>query len=188
MSATASTVIGSAGPGGTVDWQQAASFHLVSPFSGLFGDPTSAMAGLYLIGFAAPACDAAVYHVGEMRDPERDVPPAMLPSAAMAAVYVVLLPVVRLDVLGPETIEQGLAQILGPTFAPLFGSAARAAAIWFMILDMFCGTLQPLAGAARTLMQLAEDGLVPRLLAWRSRTAAPWAATLLRAALACPRS
>ena len=36
----------------------ATSFHLVSPFSGLFGDITSAMAGLYLIGFAAPAFEA----------------------------------------------------------------------------------------------------------------------------------
>src|SRR6184192_3995115 len=30
---------------GTVDWQQASSFHLVSPFAGLFGDLTSVMAG-----------------------------------------------------------------------------------------------------------------------------------------------
>ena len=32
-----------------------------------------------------------------------------------------------------------------------------------MMLNMFHGTLQPLAGASRTLMQLAEDGLLPRL-------------------------
>src|SRR5579859_6526508 len=166
---------------GTVDWQLASSFHLVSPFSGLFGDVTSAMAGLYLIGFAAPAFEAAACHVGETVDPERNIPRAMLASGAMAAVYFVLLPVVWLGVLGPETLQQDLAQILGPTFAPVFGSAARAAAIGFMMLNMFHGTLQPLAGASRTLMQLAEDGLLPRVLALRSRVDVPWVATLVTA-------
>ena len=33
-----------------------------------------------------------------------------------------------------------------------------------MVFNMFHGTLQPLAGAARTLSQLAEDGLLPRML------------------------
>ena len=44
---------------GHVNWQQAVSFHLVTPFSGFFGGLTSAMAGLYLVGFAAPAFEAA---------------------------------------------------------------------------------------------------------------------------------
>src|SRR5579859_2893692 len=154
---------------GSVDWHMASSFHLVSPFAGIFGDVTSAMAGLYLIGFAAPAFEAAACHVGETVRPERNIPRAMLASGAMAAVYFVLLPVVWLGVLGPETLQADLAQILGPTFGPVFGSTARAAAIGFMMLNMFHGTLQPLAGASRTLMQLAEDGLLPRVLALRSR-------------------
>jgi diguanylate cyclase (GGDEF)-like protein/PAS domain S-box-containing protein len=169
---------------GTVDWQLASNFHLVSPFPGIFGDLTSAMAGLYLIGFAAPAFEAAACHVGETVDPNRNVPRAMLASGAIAAVYFVLLPVVWLGVLGPETLQHDLAQVLGPTFAPVFGTAARAAAIGFMMLNMFHGTLQPLAGASRTLMQLAEDGLLPRLLALRSRADVPWVATVLTAVLA----
>src|SRR6266704_5764235 len=108
----------------------------------------------------------------------------MLASGAMAAVYFVLLPVIWLGVLGPETLQQALTQVLGPTFAPVFGSTARAAAIGFMMLNMFHGTLQPLAGASRTLMQLAEDGLLPRLLALRNRTDTPWTATLLTAGMA----
>ena len=166
---------------GTVNWQLASSFHLVSPFSGLFGDVTSAMAGLYLIGFAAPAFEAAACHVGETWTRTATCRGPCWPAAAMAAVYFVLLPVVWLGVLGPETLQEDLAQVLGPTFAPLFGSTARAAAIGFMMLNMFHGTLQPLAGASRTLMQLAEDGLLPRLFALRSRADVPWVATLLTA-------
>jgi two-component system, sensor histidine kinase len=103
---------------GTVDWQQASSFHLVSPFAGLFGDLTSVMAGIYLIGFAAPAFEAAACHVGDTVNPNRNVPRAMLASGTMAAVYFVLLPVIWLGVLGPETLQQDLTQVLGPTFAP----------------------------------------------------------------------
>jgi len=169
---------------GKVDWHQACSFHLTQPFPGWFGALTSAMAGLYLIGFAAPAFEAATCHVGETIDPEKNVPRAMLASSLMAAVYFIVLPVVWLGVLGPEELGKDLMLVLGPTFAPVLGSAAKAAAIWFMMFNMFHGTLQPLAGAARTLAQLSEDGLLPEFLAKRSRTDTPWVATWLTAAFA----
>ncbi|HSX79247.1 MAG TPA: amino acid permease, partial [Candidatus Saccharimonadia bacterium] len=107
---------------GEVDWRQATSFHLTTPFPGHFGALTSLMAGLYLIGFAAPAFEAAACHVGETVHPAKNVPRAMFASAAMAAVYFILLPVVWLGVLGPEPLGKDLALVLGPTYAPLFGS------------------------------------------------------------------
>lgn len=169
---------------GTVDWHQATDFHLTTPFDGLFGQITSLMAGLYLIGFAAPAFEAATCHVGETIDPNRNVPRAMLASAFMAAIYFIVIPVVWLGVLGAEPLGGDLATVLGPTFAPWLGSSAKAAAIWFMMFNMFHGTMQPLAGAARTLSQLSEDGLAPRFLARRLRTDAPWVATLVTAGFA----
>jgi diguanylate cyclase (GGDEF)-like protein len=169
---------------GEVDWQQATSFRLTVPFEGWFGQLTGFMAGLYLIGFAAPAFEAAVCHVGEMTNPGRNVPRAMLASAAMASLYFIVLPLVWLGVLGPEQLGKELMLVLGPTFAPVFGSFAKAAAIWFMMFNMFHGTLQPLAGATRTISQLAEDGLLPRALAKRSRTDVPWVSTCLTAGMA----
>jgi diguanylate cyclase (GGDEF)-like protein len=169
---------------GEVDWQQAASFHLTVPFEGWFGQLTGFMAGLYLIGFAAPAFEAAACHVGEMTNPSRNVPRAMFASAAMASIYFIVLPVVWLGVLGPAQLGKDLMLVLGPTFAPVFGSFAKAAAIWFMMFNMFHGTLQPLAGATRTISQLAEDGLLPRALAKRSRTDVPWVSTCLTAGMA----
>ena len=187
--ATASALLAlasSLGPiaAGQVDWVRASDFHLTLPFPGWFGELTGFMAGLYLVGFAAPAFEAAACHVGETVDPERNVPRAMLASGALAAVYFIVLPVVWLGVLGPEPLGQDLIRVLGPTFAAVFGSLAKAAAIWFMMLNMFHGSLQPLAGAARTLSQLAEDGLLPAALALRSRFDVPWVATCLTAAMA----
>ncbi len=170
---------------GDVNWQQAFDYHLTTPFEGFFGQLTAVMAGLYLIGFAAPAFEAAACHVGETKDPNRNVPRAMFASAAMAGVYFIVLPIVWLGVLGPDTLGYGLATILGPTFAPLLGSFGKAAAVWFIMLNMFHGTLQPLAGAARTLSQLADDGLLPRFLSLRYKpTDCPWAATALTAGCA----
>ena len=169
---------------GTVDWQQAFTFHLTVPFEGWFGELTSVMAGLYLIGFAAPAFEQASSHVGETIEPNKNVPRAMLASAAMATLYFMVLPIVWLGVLGPGPLGQELALQLGPTFAPWFGSAAKAAAIWFMIFNMLHGTLAPLAGAARVLAQLSEDGLLPEFLRQRNRADAPWAATILTAGMA----
>jgi signal transduction histidine kinase/amino acid transporter len=169
---------------GHVSWRQATTFHLITPFPGAFGGLTGAMAGLYLIGFAAPAFEAAACHVGETIDPARNVPRAMLASGAMATLYFVALPVVWLGLLGPGPLREPLAYSLWPTFAPLLGSAARGAAVWFIVCNMFHGTLQPLAGASRTLAQLAEDGLLPRVLARRSRTDTPWVATVLTAGMA----
>jgi amino acid transporter len=168
---------------GHVDWRRASSFHLVLPFHGTFAALTSAMAGLYLIGFAAPAFEAATCHVGETINYKRNVPRAVFASAGMASVYFIVLPVVWLGVLGPGHMQADLASNLGPTFAPLFGSAAKAAAIWFLVTNMFHGTLQPLAGASRTLSQLSEDGLLPRTLARRNRFDTPWVATCLTAAM-----
>ena len=168
---------------GTVDWHRAFDFHLVVPFPGWFGQLTSVMAGLYLVGFAAPAFEQAACHVGETIDPARNVPRAMFVSAALASLYFIVLPVVWLGALGPEALAGDLAMELGPTFAPLLGGAAKAAAVWFMIFNMLHGTVAPLAGASRTLAQLSEDGLLPEFLALRSRTDAPWAATLLTAGM-----
>jgi len=169
---------------GRVNWQEASSFHLVTPFSGIFGAITSAMAGLYLIGFAAPAFEAAACHVGETVDPGRNVPRAMYASAGMATLYFVVLPVVWLGALGPASLAGDLASTLGPTFAPVLGSGAKAAAVWFMVLNMFHGTLTPLSGASRTLSQLSEDGLLPRVLARRTRRDVPWVASLVTAVMA----
>jgi diguanylate cyclase (GGDEF)-like protein len=169
---------------GTVDYDQAVSFRLDTPFDGFFGTVTSAMAGLYLVGFAAPAFEAAACHVGETKDPARNVPRAMFASGAMAGLFFVVLPLVWLGSIGPAAMGGELMRTLGPTYAPLLAGTAKAAAIWFLIANMFMGTLQPLAGASRTLSQLSEDGLLPRSWANRNRRDVPWVATLLTAGLA----
>jgi PAS domain S-box-containing protein len=169
---------------GKVDWHQSFTFHLTVPFPGVFGAVTSVMAGLYLIGFAAPAFEQAACHVGETIDPNKNVPRAMFASAGLASLYFIILPVIWLGTIGPDALGQDLSGVLGPTFAPLLGGAAKATAAGFMVFNMFHGTIAALAGSSRTLSQLSEDGLLPHFLAKRSRTDAPWTANLLTAGMA----
>ena len=94
---------------GSADWHQAFSFHLTVPFSGWFGKVTSVMAGLYLVGFAAPAFEQAACHVGETINAAKNVPRAMFASAAMASLYFVVLPLIWLGTLGPAPLGRDLA-------------------------------------------------------------------------------
>lgn len=168
----------------SVNWEQAFNFTLTVPFEGWFGQVTSVMAGLYLIGFAAPAFEQASCHVGETINPSKNVPRAMFISAGLASLYFIVLPIIWLGTLGPVALGKELALVLGPTFAPLLAGSAKAAAVWFMVFNMLHGTIAPLAGASRTLAQLADDGLLPEMLGKRSSTDAPWVSTLLTAAMA----
>ena len=169
---------------GTVDWHQALSFQLDAPFGGAFGKLTSAMAGLYLVGFAAPAFEAAACHIGETIDWKKNFPRAMYASAGMATLYFLVLPIVWLGTIGPKGMTGDLAVTLGPTFAPLLGAAAKSAAIWFMMFNMFHGTLAPLTGVARTLSQLSEDGLLPEIFARKTSSDCPWVAIVITALFA----
>jgi diguanylate cyclase (GGDEF)-like protein len=167
---------------GHVDWHAATRFHLTTPFAGWFGGMTSLMAGLYLAGFAAPSFEAATCQVGETIDPARNVPRAVFASAVAVGLYLVILPVVWVCALGPEALGNDLGLALGPTLAPLFGASAKALALGFMVFTLFLGTLAPLANASRTLAQLADDGIFPRVLGLRSRRDVPWVAILVTAA------
>lgn len=169
---------------GTADWPRAADIHLTRPFEGWFGTLTSTMSGLYLIGFVAPAFEAAACHAAETVNPERNVPRAMKASAAMAAVYIVALPALWLAVPAAGPLGADLGQLLGATFAPAFGALAKCAAVWFVVFNTLVGALQPLAGASRTLSQLADDGLAPDCLSRRNANDVPVVATLVTAGMA----
>ena len=130
------------------------------------------MAGLYLIGFAAPAFEAATCHVGEMRDPERTCPERCSPAVGWPRCTSWPLPVVWLGVFGAHGIA-GADSTDWPTCSVrpsprCSGRRRRASPIWFMVLNMFHGTVQPLAGASRTISQLSDDGLLPRVIGRRN--------------------
>jgi signal transduction histidine kinase/amino acid transporter len=167
-----------------IDWNAVTRLTLAAPFPGHFGMLTSLMSGLYLIGFGAPAFEAALCHVGETINPARDIPRALIAAALLSGLYFVVLPVVWYASLGAGPLGGNLADALASLEAPRLGAFANLAVLAFLIAAMLTCAAQPLAGAARTLAQLAEDGLLPRALARRAANDVPVNATILTAALA----
>ena len=98
--ALASTVIPVAF--GTVDWQRAGSWHLETPFHGAFGALTSTMAGLYLIGFAAPAFEAPAAHAEPTRVAEEAEATAVPGVPEPPPAYVNPLPEAPVDPARPK--------------------------------------------------------------------------------------
>jgi PAS domain S-box-containing protein len=168
---------------GHMDWRHATSFRLDTPFPGWFGQVTSVMAGLCLVGLGAPAFEAAACHVGETIDYKRNIPRAMLAAALLSGFYWIALPFLLREAIGIQGMAGNLIETLGATYAPLAATAAKACVLWLLMLCSFLSVLQPLAGASRTLMQLSEDGLLPRALAYRNKNDAPLVATILTAAV-----
>jgi signal transduction histidine kinase len=168
-----------------VDWRAAGRLSLVVPFAGRFGAVTSLMSGLYLIGFGAPAFEAALCYVGEMVKPAPRAPGILLAAILLAVGMFVALPLVWFATLGPGPLAGNLADAAFRLLAPRLGATAHLVAFVFVIAAMLTCAAAPLAGAARTLAQVAEDGLLPRALARRSAvTDVPVNATILSAALA----
>jgi diguanylate cyclase (GGDEF)-like protein len=169
---------------GKVDPHRLTGFHLTVPFPGRFGVFTAVMWNWLFVSFTVPGMEIVACHVGETRNWRRNVPRAMLIAAIMTVVVCVILPLIWLGTLGPLGMEQRLDHVLGPTLAPLFGAGAQAAALGFMVLNSFVGSLVPYSGAARALAQLSDDGLLPRILGRRfAGSNAPWVATLLTGAM-----
>jgi diguanylate cyclase (GGDEF)-like protein/PAS domain S-box-containing protein len=115
-----------------------------------------------------------------MARPERNAPWAMLLGVCQAVLFFAVLPLVWLGTVGEGSLTRIFSGSLAPTFAPLLGGMAKSAAVWLLVLCTFEGTVQPIAGASRTLFQLADDGLLPAFLAKRSpRSSAPGPAIVI---------
>jgi signal transduction histidine kinase/CheY-like chemotaxis protein/L-asparagine transporter-like permease len=157
---------------------------LTTPFGGRFGQVSSVMAGLFQVGYAAPAIEGVLCYVGDARDPARSIRRALLAIVAVGAIFFIILPVTWYCALGTEGLSVGMDRALGPAFAPLLDGGAKVAAMGMVVFCWVLTTLQGFAGSPRTLAQLAEDGMAPGILQRRSRRGVPVPATLFTAGAA----
>ena len=65
---------------------------LTVPFAGSFGRFSAVMAGLFVVGYAAPCFEAALCYVGEMADPVRQAPRALWATMVVGCVFFIVLP------------------------------------------------------------------------------------------------
>lgn len=161
---------------GEAEWVRILSLKLETPFPGIFGSITSAMGGLYLIAFSAPAFEQGLCYVGEMKDPNKNVPRLIKVAVIITAIYYILLPLTWYVTLGTTPLTQDYTKSLVPTYAPLFRESAKFMSASFMIFNSIVCLISALSCSSRTLAQLAEDGLVPEVFSKRAKSDAPWVA------------
>ena len=146
------------------------------------GSPALAFAvTLIWISYAYSGWNAAVYLGGEVRDPQRNLPRALVAGTAVVtaiylcvnAVFVYAAPVAALA--GRADVGAVAAEALG-------GPALRRVLSWVIALALFTSVSSMVLAGPRVVLRMAQDGLLPRRLA--SSDPVPRRAVLLQAALA----
>lgn len=144
----------------------------------------------FLAVFMTSGFDYAAVPAGEVKEPRRTVPLALLGALGVATLLYVSLQLVALATVpalrlvqpeGAPASAQPLIDaalvVFGPWGAPLLGAAAALSMLGYC------------AGAAlvapRYLVALAEEDVLPRALAQGSRHGTPWLAILLSTLAAC---
>ncbi len=118
---------------------------------------------------------------GDLKDPQKSIPRGTL-LALTAGLLTYLLVMVLLGITGKVTTEE-LSNIENPVWPKiaLFGMVLIAPGMWAAILSSAFGSA--LAGP-RVLQALARDGLMPRVLAYTSKSGQPVIATWAAGAIA----
>ena len=144
-------------------------------------EPGSFAKAVLLLVFAFTGFELAIIPGGEVRDPRRNMPWALLGGLAVVAVVYVLVQIVAVgtvpDLAASERpIHDAAARALGPAGATLIGIGALVSILGAISATMLAAPRLPFA--------MAEWGELPRWLAvTHPRTHTPWAAILVTSAV-----
>lgn len=145
---------------------------------------------LMYVSFAYSGWNAAAYIAGDIRDPARTIPRALLAGTALVTVLYVGLNLTFLWALDPAYLATGagggpIVEVGDAAARSLFGDAAGTALSTLIALGLVSAVSAMVMAGPRVYAAMAEDGALPRALAHRSRRGVPWVAIVLQGALAC---
>ena len=113
--------------------------------------------------FAFLGVEVALTPSGEIRDPSRTVPRAVLSALAIATVVYLAVQIVAQGVLGPE-LPSYTAAPLAETGARLLGDGGRLFMLAGGTVSIFGYIAGDMLGTPRALLALATNGVLPRAL------------------------
>ena len=138
------------------------------PSLGLFA------AWIFIMTWSVLAMEAAACYIGECRNPARDAKIAMTASGLYGFAIYVLTPVAFVGVLGAVSTYDPLTVYTEFTTA-LFGEGSLVQ--WIvgipLIVALLLSVLNAIMGCARSLYQIAEDGLIPAWFGKLNRNRVP---------------
>lgn len=131
-------------------------------------------AWIFIMTWSVLAMEAAACYIGECRNPARDAKIAMTASGLYGFAIYVLTPVAFVGVLGGASTFDPLTVYTQFTTA-LFGEGSLVQ--WVvgipLIVALLLSVLNAIMGCARSLYQIAEDGLIPRWFGKLNRNRVP---------------
>ncbi len=131
-------------------------------------------AWIFIMSWSVLAMEAAACYIGECRNPARDAKIAMTASGLYGFAIYVLTPVAFVGVLGGASTFDPLTVYTDFTKA-LFGPDSPVTLIVGipLVVALLLSVLNAIMGCARSLYQIAEDGLIPRWFGKLNRNRVP---------------
>jgi basic amino acid/polyamine antiporter, APA family len=139
---------------------------------------------LMYVSFAYSGWNAAAYIAGDIRDPSRNVPRALLVGTVLVTVLYVLLTVTFLYALDIPTLAAPIHDVGDEAARSLLGDSAGRLLSSLIALGLVSAVSAMVMAGPRVYAAMAEDGALPAVLARRSRRGVPWVAIGLQGAIA----
>ena len=166
---------------GDGDWS-----NLASREGGLSNVWTLAFAqALMYVSFAYSGWNAAAYIAGEIDDARRNLPRALIAGTAIVMVLYILLNLVFLYAVPPETLGAPIKEVGDAAARALFGDRTGALISSLIALALVSAVSAMVMAGPRVYASMAEDGALMPGLARRTRRGVPFAAVVLQGLLAC---
>lgn len=147
------------------------------------GGFASQASALVLVSYSYSGWNAAAYLAGELRDPERTLPRALVAGTALVtALYLALNVVTFLAV--PAASLTGVVEVGHVVGGALFGDRAGRVLTALIGLALASSVSSMAMAGPRVAVAMAEDGFLFRLFARRTARGAPARAVVLQAAIA----
>jgi amino acid transporter len=137
--------------------------------------------------FALQGFEQAAQMGGEARNPQRDMPRALIGAVALGVVIYLALQLAFIGALDPANLTHGWANPIGiGDYGPYVTIATALGLVWLSILLYVDAFISPagtgliyIATSARLSYALAQSGGVPASVAKISRRGVPWVSTVI---------
>jgi amino acid transporter len=151
-------------------WQNVSGFHLAQPGSGTLSFFSS---WVFIMTWSVLATEAAACYVGECRDSTRDAKIALTISGMYGSFIYVAIPLMLVAVLGRSDADP-LTAFLAYADA-IFGREGWAK--WIvgipLVAALLLSVLNAIMGCGRSLYQVANDGVLPKMFQHTNRHGVP---------------
>lgn len=156
--------------------------NFASPFTNLV-EPSAMKEALIMVFYAFTGFETLAVAAQEMENPQKNIPIAIVIVIGFCSFLYFSLQVIAIGILGPQ-LAQSIAPVSDIAFA-LVGKGGRDFVNLGMLISIGGINLAASFMSPRIAIALAEDRLIPSVIAQKNRFGAPYIAIIVTSLLAC---